>query len=111
MQSLADILQQRIEAFKANPELAMKTKGTQYQKDWNFAVKCFQDRLNKDRKKEKKPEVTFMQVKMKLMALKEIDDLRWFYRECLKYAGTYPKGSKVRNTFSKCFWGATRLKK
>lgn len=108
--SIGDILKERIEAFKANPELAMKVKGTQYQKDWAFAVNCFKERINKDRRKEKKPEVTFIQVRQKLLALKEIDDLRWFYRECAKYAGTYPKGSKVRNTFSKAFWGALKCK-
>lgn len=107
---IADILKERIEAFKANPELAMKVKGKEYQKDWAFAVNCFKERINKDRRKEKKPEVAFIQVRQKLLALKEISDLRWFYRECLKYAGTYPKGSKVRNTFSKAFFGALKIK-
>lgn len=107
---IADILKERIEAFKANPELAMKAKGTQYQKDWAFAVNCFKERINKDQRKAKKSEYDFITIRQKLVALKEIDDLRWFYRECLKYAGTYPKGSKVRNTFSKCFFGALKVK-
>jgi len=107
---IADILKERIEAFKTNPELAMKVKGKEYQKNWNFAVKCFQDRINKDRKKAKQTDLPFIVIRQKLVALKEIDDLRWFYRECLKYAGTYPKGSKIRNTFSKAFFGALKVK-
>lgn len=108
--SIGDILKDRIEAFKANPESALKVKSTEYNKKWNEAVKFFQIRINKDRKKAKQPELEFMAIRQKLVALKEIDDLRWFYRECAKYAGTYPKGSKIRNTFSKCFFGALKTK-
>ena len=108
MNSLSDILKERIEQFEKNPQAYLKNKSTAYQKDWNFAVKCFQDRINKDRKKAKQTDLPFIAVRQKLVALKEIDDLRWFYRECVKYAGTYPKGSKIRNTFSKCFFGALK---
>jgi hypothetical protein len=108
MLNIADILKERIEQFEKNPQAYLKSKSTTYQKDWNFAVKCFQERINKDRKKAKQTDLPFIAVRQKLVALKEIDDLRWFYRECLKYAGTYPKGSKIRNTFSKCFWGALK---
>jgi len=110
MQSTEDILKERIEAFRQNPKESLRVKGKEYQKDWNYAVNCFKERINKDMRKEKKPEFDFIVVRQKLVALKEIDDLRWFYRECCKYAGTYPKGSRVRNTFSKCFWGALKIK-
>ncbi len=107
MISLQDILKQRIEEFKKNPVDSIILQSKKYQKDWNFAVKCFQERINKDRKKEKKPTIVFMAVRMKLLALKEIDDLRWFYRECLKYSYTKDKNG-IKNTFSKCFWGALK---
>lgn len=103
---LADILKERIEQFNADPKKALKEKSVQYNKDWNFAVNCFKERINKDMRKAKRKEFTFIVIRQKLLALREVDDLRWFYRECLKYAGTYPKGSKIRNTFSKCFFGA-----
>lgn len=108
MNSLSDILKERIEQFEKNPQAYLKNKSVSYQKDWNFAVRCFQERINKDRKKAKQSDLPFIAIRQKLVALKEIDDLRWFYRECLKYSGTYPKGSKIRNTFSKCFWGALK---
>ena len=110
METLADILKQRIEQFEKNPQDYLKNKGKQHNKDWNFAVNCFKERINKDMKKAKRPEYDFIVIRQKLLALKEIDDLRWFYRECLKYSGTYPKGSKIRNTFSKAFFGALKIK-
>lgn len=110
MESLADILKERIEQFNKNPVESLKLKGKERNKEYAKAVKCFQDRINKDRKKDKQEPVPFIAVRMKLSALKEVDDLRWFYRECLKYAGTYPKGSRIRNTFSKAFFGALKCK-
>ena len=110
MQNITDILRERIEQFRENPKESLKLKGKQYNKNWNFAVDCFKNRINKDMRKAKKPEYSFIVIRQKLIALKEIDDLRWFYRECLKYAGTYPKGSKIRNTFSRCFFGALKIK-
>jgi len=105
---LSDILQERLKAYALNPE-GMKRKSVQYTKDWNFAVKCFQERINKDRKAEGKPPVAFMAVRMKLVALREISDLRWFFRECTRYATTRDKlGNK--NTFSRAFFGSLRVK-
>lgn len=108
--NLQDIIKQRIEEFEKNPQKYLKVKGKEYNKKWNEAVEYFRQRINKDMRKEKRKEYEFMPIRMKLQALREIDDLRWFYRECLKYAGTYPKGSRVRNTFSKAFFGALKCK-
>lgn len=112
--SIQDILKARFEEYSKNPEATLKQKGKEYNKKWNEAVNFFVLRINVDRKKAKKPFVTFIQVRMRLVALREIDDLRWFYRECLRYAGTYEKklvnGKPVRNTFSKCFYGATKIR-
>ena len=107
---LSQLIKQRIEEFEKNPELSLKVKGTEYQKKWAEGVKYFQDRINQDRKKEKKPEVNFMQVRMKLLALKEIDDLRSFYKTCLDYSYTRDKKTGKRKTFSQCFWGALKIK-
>ncbi len=112
--SISDILKERIEQFNKNPEFALKTKAADYQKSWNAGVEFFRIQINKDRKKEKKSPISFIAVRQKLVALKEIDDLRWFYRECIKYSNTYQKklvnGKPVRNTFSRCFWGALKVK-
>lgn len=106
---LGDILKERIEAYKVNPQEAEKRRGKEYQKQWSFGVKCFQEQINKDRKRENKPEVPFIAVRMKLIALQEINDLRWFFYHCKKYAGTKDKQGRA-NTFSKCFFGALKTK-
>jgi hypothetical protein len=112
--SIQDILKQRLEEYKKNPQESLKLKGKEYNQKWNDAVGYFRIQINKDRARAKLPEVSFIQVRMKLIALKEIDDLRWFYRECIRYSNTYEKkiinNKPVRNTFSKCFFGALKLK-
>ena len=112
--SIQDILKQRLEEYKISPTNSLKLKGIEYNKKWNEAVEFFRIKINQDRKKAKLPEVNFIQVRMKLVALKEIDDLRWFYRECIKYSNTYQKklinGKPIRNTFSRCFYGALKIK-
>ncbi len=108
---IQEIIKQRLEAFQKNPEAALKVKGTEYNKSWNAAVDCFKQRINKDKKKEKLPETSFIAVRQKLAGIKEIDDLRWFYGECLKYSYTRDKITRKRNTFSRCFYGALDVKK
>jgi hypothetical protein len=105
--NIGDILQEKLRAYSLNPE-GMKRKSKQYTKDWNFAVGCFQKRINKDRKKEGKPDIEFMAVRMKLMALQEINDMRWFYRECTKRAGTIHKKTGEVITFSWAFFSALK---
>lgn len=107
---LSTIIKQRLEEFKNSPQESMQKKGTEYNKDYAKAVQCFQKRINVDRKKEKKAEVSFVQVRMRLIALKEIDDLRYFYNECLKYSYTKDKKTGKRNSFSRAFFGATKVR-
>jgi hypothetical protein len=112
MLSLKDIVLERLQERTKNPEALKqfyKQQSIENNKKRAFAVQCFQQRINKDRKKEGKPEVTFMAVRMKLIALYEINDLRWYYICCLKYARTKDLTGK-RNTFSKCFYGGLKLK-
>lgn len=113
-QTIQDILKQRFAEYQKDPQETLKKKSKEYQKNWNDAVNYFLLRINKDQKKQGKPEYTFIRIRMRLVALREIDDLRWFYRECLRYSNTYEKklvnGKPVRNTFSKCFFGATKVK-
>jgi hypothetical protein len=110
MISLQDILKDRLEAYGKNPDLVdlFRKKGKEYQKSWNKGVQFFQLEINKDRKKENLPELPFISIRQKLLALKEIDDLRWFYYHCKKYANTKDKLGK-RNSFSKCFFGALKI--
>lgn len=105
--NLGDILKERIEAYKENLEKALKLKSTEYQKKWNEGVSFFQFEINKDRLKEKRLLLPFIVVREKLVALKEIDDLRWFFYHCRKYATTKDKTGK-QNTFSKAFFGALK---
>ena len=114
MINIGDILQQRLEAYKNNPQDFEKKRSKEYQKCWNDGVNHFKLWIDKDLKKEKKPPIPFIAVRQKLLALKEIDDLRWFYIQCIKYSNTYQKklvnGKPVRNTFSRCFYGALKIK-
>ena len=111
MISLQDALKDRIELYKQQPDkVVMEWVGKEYNKNWAKAVKHFQDRINLDMRKEKKSEFEFMPIRMKLIALKEIDDLRWFYGECLKYSYTKNKQTGKRNTFSQCFFGALKIR-
>jgi len=108
--SISDILKERLEAFQKNPEKALIEKGKDYNKKWAEGVKCFQVAINDERKREGQTELAFIAVRQKLVGLQEIDDLRWFYYHCKKYAKTKDKIGKW-NTFNKCFFGALKLKK
>lgn len=112
MLNIADILKQRIQEYEANPE-SQKIKSKEYNKKWNEGVQFFVDRINEDNVRENRPKVTFITVRMRLVALREIDDLRWFYYVCLKYSKTYQKkmvdGKPVKNSFKRCFYGATKV--
>jgi len=94
----------------SDPKVGMVEKRKEYNKAYANAVKCFQDRINKDRKKEKKEPVEFMAVKMKLAGVRELDDLRAWYKTCLDYSYTRDKVTLKRKTFSQCFWGGTKIK-
>lgn len=102
---IQELLKQRIEACKNNTlEDQIRKDGKDYHKKYCFAVQCFQKQINKDQLKQKKGQYPFMAIMAKLEHIKEIDDLRWFYKECLKYS------RKKGKNFSMCFWGALKIK-
>ncbi|MEO5635405.1 MAG: hypothetical protein ABIR14_02365 [Candidatus Paceibacterota bacterium] len=104
--SIGEALQIRLEAVKNNNlESQFKIDGKEYNKKWADAVEYFREQINKERTKDKMPPLSFIAVRQKLIALKEIDDLRWFYFQCLRY-----KNKKKGNTFSKCFFGALKTR-
>lgn len=107
MESIQELLKIRLEKFKANPTEALKTIHKEYQQQRSNGINFFVIEINKDRKKENLPELPYIAIRQKLIALREIDDLRWFYKECKKYATTKDKAGN-QNTFSKCFWGALK---
>lgn len=116
MQTIKNILLERLKHAEQNPEVLQqfyKNQSKQDNKKYNDAVQCFQKRLNRDRKHCGLKDVPFIAVRMKLYALKEITDLRWFWIVCTKYSNTYRKekdikGKPIRNTFSGCFFGALK---
>ncbi len=110
MLNIADILKERLEAYKQNPTTYEKDRGKEYSKKWNYGVQCFVDRINKDNKKENRPEAKFIAVRMRLVALKDIEDLRYFYKMCEAYSSTKDKKTEIKNTFKKCFYGATKVR-
>jgi hypothetical protein len=104
---IAYILKEKLDYLKTHPDTALTKFGSDYNKEWARGVNFFLIEINKDRANEKKPLTTFMAVRQKLLALKEISDLRWFYYVCKKYSRTFDKEGD-KNTFSKCFWGALK---
>ncbi len=113
MNSIGNILLSRMSAYTKDAkgiEEAIKARGKEYNKRWNQGVQYFQKEINKDRVRDGLKPIGFMPVRMKLIALKEIDDLRWFFFHCKKYAKTKDKEGNW-NSFSKCFWGALDINK
>ncbi len=101
--SIQELLKERIEASKNNNlEAQFDLERREHQKKWAAAVQFFQNRINKDRLKDKMRPLPFIAIRSKLEHVHQIDDLRWFYTQCLKYSRN--KG----NTFSKCFFGALK---
>ena len=109
MNSIGNILQERLKKYQDNPEAFLKRKSKDYNKEWNEAVNYFVIRINRDRKREGGELVSFISVRMKLVALKEIDGLRWLYLVCEKYSKTKDKEGRD-NTFSKCFYGSLKIR-
>lgn len=108
---LSNLFQQRLEEIQATgAKEYLSKKGKERNKEYAKAVQCFVDRINKDRNKEKKEPVLFIAVRMKLRALKEVDDLRIWYKTCLDYSYTRDPKTLKRKTFSQCFFGGTKIK-
>lgn len=102
MQSISEILKDRLDASRNNLlEKKFFFEAKEYKKKRADAIKFFQIKINKERKIP----LSFIVIKQKLDGIREIDDLRWFYKECLKY-----ERKKKENTFSKLFWGALKIK-
>lgn len=104
--SIQEVLQKRIEAAEKGTlpqQLVLDRK--EYNKKYADAIVFFKDRINKDRKKANQSELPFIAIRAKLAAVRNIEDMRWFYFQCLRYAG-----KKKGNTFSKCFFGSLKLK-
>ena len=109
MQSIGDILKNRIEAFNSNPLEALKTLGKEYQKKWNNGVNHFLIEINKDRKREGLPEYKFIVIRQRLAHIKELEHLRWFYYQCKKNGDKLDKTGKPY-TFSRIFNHSLDLK-
>lgn len=110
---ISDILLERLILAEQNPLLLKefyKNQSKEDKKKYNEAIECFRVRLNKDRRGTKYKDLTFMPVRMKMYALKELDDLKWAWKVCATYATTRDKLGN-RNTFSKAWFGMFDTKK
>lgn len=106
MLSLGDILKLKTSNF--NDAVLNLNNSKRYNSSWNDGVYKFLLNINEERKKDGLEPVTFIAVRQKLVGIKEIDDLRWFFYVCKKYSKTKDKQGN-QNTFSKAFWGALRF--
>ena len=103
MISIQELLENRIKASQngtLKEQLVIDRK--EYNKKWADAVEFFRIKINKEYKDKPFP---FMAIRQKLEAVKNIEDLRWFYFECMKY-----EHKKKGNSFAKCFFGALKIK-
>lgn len=107
---IADLLKNRLQATDLRKQFANERKT--YSKNWADAVEHFRIKINKQRAKEKLPPFPFIVIRQKLCHIREIDDLRWFYGECLKYEYTRDKfGRRIKgNSFNRAFFGALKVK-
>ncbi len=114
MISLADALKDRISAaHNGTIEAQIKFEGREYQKKWAEAVQFFQKSINSDRKRDTQsslPALSFIAVRQKLAHVRDIDDLRWFYKQCLAYSRKKDPNKVQIYTFSKCFFGALKIR-
>lgn len=103
---ISELLEKRINNYKLyTPEQCQKLERKEYRDKWLYGIQCFVNQLNLEQRKQKKRDYRFMEIYMKLEHIKEIDDLRWFYKQCLAY-----KNRKAENTFGKMFWGVLKLR-
>ncbi len=114
MISIGEALQQRLLASQnGSIDERMKLEGKEYQKAWNDAVQHFQKRINQDRKNDKEssyPPMNFIATRQLLVAIRDIDDLRWFYKQCLAYSRKKDPRKVEVYTFSKCFFGSLKIR-
>lgn len=102
---ISELLKNRIEKYRSEPiEVVVKRDGKEYNKIWADGVKHFVDKINKDREGTQYKKVSFIMVRQKLLALRDLEDLRWFYGKCKQYS------TKKGHTFSELFWGSTKIK-
>lgn len=105
MNEIKDLLEARIHLYNEfPPEKVQEDIAKRYQKDWNNAIEFFQRQINKEREDTHYPQLSFIVVRQKLEHIKDINDLRWFYKECIK------SKNKEGQSFSKTFFGALKIK-
>lgn len=111
MPDIGDLLKNKIELYKNNSnEYIIEREGKEYQKRWAKGVQFFQKKVNQDLLKDKKLPLPFIAIRQKVAHIKDIDDLKWFYGQCLKYEANGIRNKKFENTFSRCFFGSLKLK-
>lgn len=101
---IGDLLKNRIQAPNLEEKILRDTKD--YQLKFRDAVNEFVKVINKELAQEGKPPLPFIAIRMKLIALKEIDDLRVFYKHC-RYKGN-GRINGVRYTFKRAFFERTK---
>jgi hypothetical protein len=105
--SIQDILKDRLEAYQNNTLVEQfKVDKKEYRQKWLNAVSFFFNKINQERSQQCLKNYSFIVILKKVEHIKEIDDLRWFYKQCLNY-----EKKKKGNTFSKCFFGSLKIRK
>lgn len=113
MQQIGNILLIRFKDYKDNPkaiEDAFKKKGLEHNKKWNEAVGFFMDKINKERVRDGYKPLPFMSYRQKLAALKELDDLRWFWFYCGKTSSIKDLKGNNKYSFGQIFFNSLKVK-
>lgn len=114
MQQINNILIERYKEYYKNPEATEKlmiARGKEYSKKWNKCVGFFMDRINKDMIKDGKKPLPFMAYRSKLVALIEVEDLRWYWFYCQKVSSIKDLKGNPKYTFGQIFWKGLEVKK
>lgn len=113
MKSLGDIISERLlDNLKYPEELKeyYKEQSKEETKKRNHAIDCFRNRVNKQRQLHGYKPLSFLAVKMKMYAFKELDELRWFWKYCEDNGQKFDKDGK-KYTFSRIFFASLDTKK
>ena len=113
MQAIGNILLERFKDYQSNPqaiELAFKKKGVEHNKKWNEAVGFFMEKINKERVRDGYKPLPFMSYRMKLVAMIEIDHLKWFWYHCAKVSSIKDLKGNPKYTFGQIFFNSLKVK-
>lgn len=110
---IGDILLEKLKFAEQSPEALVahyKAQSKEEYKKREFAIQCFQKRVNGQLELNGYKGRSFGYYKLALYALTEVSDLRWFWKYCQENGNKFDK-NKNKYTFSRIFFSSLDTKK